>query len=133
LQNVSARLARRAGRPDTKPPDWAATAETTPATIKLHQEPYRFEVVREPWETSALDRPPPGRRKIMNGNWLAAHRMDHRTDSFILWRNWLIGSCVALAAVAGLVFWGGYHGGLLLGWAVGMVLAATLILFRRRS
>jgi hypothetical protein len=59
--------------------------------------------------------------------------MTDRTDTFILWRNWLIGSAVALAAVAGLVFWGGYHGGLLLGWAVGMVIAAVLILFRRRS
>jgi hypothetical protein len=59
--------------------------------------------------------------------------MDHRTDSLVLWRGWLIGAGLTLLAVCGLVFWGGYHGGLLLGWAVGMVLSATLILFRRRS
>jgi hypothetical protein len=46
------------------------------------------------------------------------------------WVPFLGLSGVALAAVAFLVFWLDYSGGWLLGWAIGSVLAAVLILLR---
>ncbi|MGE0223080.1 MAG: hypothetical protein AB7F35_31150 [Acetobacteraceae bacterium] len=49
------------------------------------------------------------------------------------WVRWAILAVVTLAVVIVAVVWGGMSGALLVGWAVGMALAATLILFRRRG
>jgi hypothetical protein len=57
--------------------------------------------------------------------------MRDRVDTGRPWIRWATGATLTLIAALVAVFWGGFHSALLLGWAVGMILAATLILFRR--
>jgi hypothetical protein len=59
------------------------------------------------------------------------NEMQQTTEPATLWLRWMIGSALTLASAAAAVFWGGLNSALLLGWAVGMVFAAILILFRR--
>jgi hypothetical protein len=47
------------------------------------------------------------------------------------WTAWAIWSAISLAAVLFIVFVGGFNPGLLLGWAVGIIIAAMLVVFRR--
>jgi 4-hydroxybenzoate polyprenyltransferase len=47
------------------------------------------------------------------------------------WIAWALWSGVSLAAVLFIVFAGGFNPGLLLGWAVGIIIAAMLMVFRR--
>ncbi len=52
----------------------------------------------------------------------------------ILWRRLVIWAVLALIALVGLLALsglGGYSGMVLLGWALGVVVAASLILFRQ--
>ena len=49
-----------------------------------------------------------------------------------LWVRWIVGATVSLIAVVFAVFWLGMNSALLLGWAIGMILAAALNLFSRR-
>jgi hypothetical protein len=50
-----------------------------------------------------------------------------------LWVLWAIGSTLSLFVVGAMVFYAGQHGAWLLGWAIGMVISALLIIFRRRA
>jgi hypothetical protein len=47
------------------------------------------------------------------------------------WVAWAIWSSISLLAVLFVVFAGGFDTGLLLGWAVGIIIAAMLVVFRR--
>jgi hypothetical protein len=47
------------------------------------------------------------------------------------WTAWAIWSAISLVAVLFVVFVGGFNTGLLLGWAVGIIIAAILVVFRR--
>jgi hypothetical protein len=47
------------------------------------------------------------------------------------WVAWAVWSSVSLLAVLFVVFVGGFDTGLLLGWAVGIIIAAMLVVFRR--
>jgi len=47
------------------------------------------------------------------------------------WVAWALWSIISLAAVLFVVFAGGFNPGLLLGWAVGIIIAAMLVVFRR--
>ncbi len=47
------------------------------------------------------------------------------------WTAWAIWSSISLVAVLLIVFVGGFDAGLLLGWAVGIIIAAMLVVFRR--
>ena len=49
------------------------------------------------------------------------------------WVVWAICAVVTFAAVAAAVFVGEMNSGLLLGWAVGMIISAMLVLFGRRT
>jgi hypothetical protein len=46
------------------------------------------------------------------------------------WVWWGVGAGISLLCVVAAVFLAGMHAALLLGWAVGMVIAAALMLFR---
>jgi hypothetical protein len=47
------------------------------------------------------------------------------------WTAWAVWSAISLAAVLFIVFVGGFNTGLLLGWVVGIIIAAMLVVFRR--
>ena len=47
------------------------------------------------------------------------------------WILWAIWSGISLLAALFVVFVGGFDTGLLLGWAVGIIIAAMLMVFRR--
>lgn len=47
------------------------------------------------------------------------------------WTAWAVWSAISLLAVLFIVFVGGFDAGLLLGWAVGIIIAAMLVVFRR--
>jgi hypothetical protein len=47
------------------------------------------------------------------------------------WTAWAVWSAISLFAVLFIVFVGGFDAGLLLGWAVGIIIAAMLVVFRR--
>ena len=59
------------------------------------------------------------------------HRNGINDGQRAIWVKWLVGALVTLIAATLLVLAGGYHGGILLGWAVGMTVSAMLILLRR--
>ncbi|MGE0419844.1 MAG: hypothetical protein AB7O80_23820 [Acetobacteraceae bacterium] len=54
-------------------------------------------------------------------------------DATVIWIRWTIVALLSLIVVLLAVFWAGLNSALLLGWALGMILAATLNLFRRRD
>jgi|HubBroStandDraft_5_1064220.scaffolds.fasta_scaffold563524_2 hypothetical protein len=47
------------------------------------------------------------------------------------WVAWAMWSSISLAAVLFVVFAGGFNTGLLLGWVVGIIIAAMMVVFRR--
>ncbi len=57
----------------------------------------------------------------------------YQESVFAVWRRFAIWSILALVGLLVLIGFGGYSGALLLGWAVGSVFAATLILFRNKN
>ncbi len=57
--------------------------------------------------------------------------MDTGNETTGLWVRWIVGATVSLIAVVFAVFWLQMNSALLLGWALGMILAATLNLFWR--
>lgn len=59
--------------------------------------------------------------------------MRSQADAARLWLWWVIGSTISLFIVGSMVFIANQHGAWLLGWAVGMIFSAVLILFRRRQ
>ena len=56
----------------------------------------------------------------------------YQKSEYAVWWRWAVWSLLALAIFIGLINWRGYSGAILLGWAAGCVLAAAIILFRRR-
>lgn len=54
------------------------------------------------------------------------------TDTTARWLRWAAGAAVSLLAVMAAVFLAGLSEALFVGWAIGMTLAATLILFQGR-
>ncbi len=52
-------------------------------------------------------------------------------ETTIIWIRWMVAALLSLALVLFAVFWAELNSALLLGWALGMSLAATLNLFRR--
>lgn len=55
----------------------------------------------------------------------------YQESEFAVWWRWAIWSLIALAFFLGLIGLGGYSGVILLGWAVGCIFGASVILFRR--
>jgi hypothetical protein len=49
------------------------------------------------------------------------------------WLWWAVGAVVSLIVVAAAVFIAGMHPALLLGWGIGMAIAAMMLAFRRGS
>jgi len=51
----------------------------------------------------------------------------------LIWVWWAVGAVISFVAVAGAVFMAGMNPALLFGWAVGMIIAALLLIFRRAT
>ena len=58
--------------------------------------------------------------------------MQARASVATMWTRWAIGAVVTGFIAFGAVFLGGVNSVVVLGWAAGMIFAASLILFRRR-
>ncbi len=54
-------------------------------------------------------------------------------DATMRWVWWAVGAGISFVAVAVAVFALNMHGALLLGWAIGMIIAAVLMLFKRTA
>jgi hypothetical protein len=52
-------------------------------------------------------------------------------DPFVVWVWWAAGASASLVAAGAAVFLWGMHPALLLGWAVAMIVAAVLVIFRK--
>lgn len=54
-------------------------------------------------------------------------------DVTMRWVWWAVAAVISFVAVVAAVFVAHMHGALLLGWAIGMIVAATIMLFKRRA
>ncbi len=57
-------------------------------------------------------------------------RSDRMTQ---MWVWWAVGAVISFVAVGAAVFMAGMNPALLFGWAIGMIIAALLLIFKRAS